>query len=319
MIASHTFELTNPQHHALASALWTKACGQALALSPRAMEYNTRPSPGVWQAGRFVYLGNQPAGFVLASALEKNTDVLPNDGTGWIDALVVAPEFQRRGIGQELLLWAEDWLRQQQSTKARLGASLRWFAPGVPVELDNGFFQKRGYKARVKDAEEWDLGRDLIDYAPPSFIRPSSATIRPARKEDIEPLREFLAREFPGRWWYQFEQHLYDGGDIAEFMLLESGRGVEACCQITFEDSARRAERFYPSPLPHPWGQVGSIGVSADRRGAGYGSALLDASLNHLRERGVRGCIIDWTDLISYYARFGFVRHRAYRMLSKQL
>ncbi|HZQ06516.1 MAG TPA: GNAT family N-acetyltransferase [Anaerolineae bacterium] len=319
MVEYYVFELSSSIHHAMASALWTKACGQGLALSPRAIEYNTRPGPGVQQAGRFAFVGNDPVGFILASALEKDMNVLPNEGGGWIDALVVAPELQRRGTGQALLAWAEDWLRERECASARLGASLRWFAPGVPIELDNGFFQTRGYIPRENGSEEWDLGRDLQEYTSPSFIRTSGITMRPARVEDIEPLRDFLAREFPGRWRYQFEQHLYDGGDISEFILLESERGVDACCQVTFEESVRRAERFYPSPLPHPWGQVGSIGVSADRRGAGYGSALLDASLHHLRERGVRGCIIDWTDLISYYERFGFVRHRAYRMLSKQL
>jgi GNAT superfamily N-acetyltransferase len=117
---------------------------------------------------------------------------------------------------------------------------------------------------------------------------------------------------------------LRDGARLSDYLILkndslQSARGIDACCIMTLEDSQRPVERFYPSPLPRPWGQAGSIGVSADRRSAGYGSALLDATLKHLRERGVRGGIIDWTHLVSYYERFGFKPHRSYRMLVKQL
>jgi predicted N-acetyltransferase YhbS len=69
--------------------------------------------------------------------------------------------------------------------------------------------------------------------------------------------------------------------------------------------------------LPKPWGQLGPIGVSKDVRGKGYGGALLDAGLGYLRDQGVRGCVIDWTDLVDFYGKFGFKPYREYAILGK--
>jgi len=69
--------------------------------------------------------------------------------------------------------------------------------------------------------------------------------------------------------------------------------------------------------LPKPWGQLGPIGVSKDARGKGYGGALLDAGLRYLRDQGVRGCVIDWTDLVDFYGKFGFKPYREYAILAK--
>jgi beta-N-acetylhexosaminidase len=313
------FVLDEANAHAHAADLWTRACGEAFALSPHALAYNTRPCFGARQAGQFAMVNDARAGFVLASVLRNDPRAVSPEH-GWIDALVVAPEFQKRGIGRALLQWAETWLRAQGCASARLGGSLRTFAPGVPTELASAdFFRAHGYAARGKNAETWDLGLDLREYVSPAFLRARDATMRPARESDIAALHAFLEREFPGRWRYEFEQHLRDGARISDYMILLSERGIDACCLITLEDSQRPVERFYPSPLPRPWGQAGSIGVSADRRNAGCGSALLDAALQNLRARGVRGCIIDWTHLVAYYERFGFKPHRSYQMLVKEL
>lgn len=311
----HKFRLDDTSAYADAADLWTRACGEPFALSARTLAYNTRPCLGAVQAGQFLQVNGERAGFVLVSVLQNDARaVLPQNG--WIDALAVAPEFQKRGIGRALLQWAETWLRAQGCTSARLGGGLRPFVPGVPTELGNtGFFRACGYAGRQENAETWDLGLDLRDYVSPASLRAQNVTMRPAQASDAGALHAFLEREFPGRWRYEFEQHLRDGARIADYMILESERGIDACCIMTLEDSQRPVQRFYPAPLPQPWGQTGSIGVSADRRSAGYGSALLDASLRHLRERGVRGCIIDWTHLAGYYERFGFKRHRSYQML----
>jgi predicted N-acetyltransferase YhbS len=85
------------------------------------------------------------------------------------------------------------------------------------------------------------------------------------------------------------------------------------------EDSAWPIERHYMHRLPRPWGQLGPIGVSRDCRGKGYGTTLLDAGLRCLRDHGVRGCVIDWTGLLEFYARFGFEPYRKYVILLKQL
>lgn len=298
------------------AALWTRACGQEFALPPRALAHNLSAPIDAAQAGRIAIVEGEPSGFVLASVLRDHPDVAPPE-LGWLDALVVAPEYRRRGVGSALLEWAEGWLREQGRTVFRPGGSLRPFAPGVASEWNVSFFRAHGYVSRPQDPVVQDFGLDLQEYKTPAFVKALDGVCRPATEDDIDALETFFAREFPGRWKYEFEQHVRDGGRVSDFMLLETPRGVDACCQMTFKDSLRPVERFYPSPMPRPWGQVGSVGVSADRRNAGYGSAVLDAALTNLRARGVRGCIIDWTHHVGYYERFGFTARRRYEMMVK--
>ncbi len=96
------------------------------------------------------------------------------------------------------------------------------------------------------------------------------------------------------------------GGRVEDYVLLWSERGVDGCLLVTFEDSLRPLDRFYPHRLPRPWGQLGSVGISADCRGKGYGAVMMDGALRYLQSRGVRGCVIDWLVIVDFYARFGF-------------
>ncbi len=310
-----SFDLTNPTDLAALVSIWNAACGTDLALTLRFVEFNTRPSTGAVQAGQIAMQNDQLVGFVLASAL-PNDPQTSSPQVGWVDAIAVLGNQQQQGIGSTLLIWAEEWLGAQGCTRFRLGGSLRPFTPGYPVELgDVEFFKKRGYAERAGGAETWDVARDLGDYVRRTSGGASHTTIHPAQSGDEKALLEFLYREFPNRWRYEFEEFLRQSGRISDYMLLLTERGVDGFARLTFEDSERPIERFYPRCLPRPWGQLGPIGVSAETRGKGYGSALLDASLCHLRDKGVRGCVIDWTGLVDLYDKFGFKPYRRYMLL----
>lgn len=242
-------EPNTPTHHDVAAKVWTRACGATFALPPRALAYNLRPPLDVTQVGQFAIVDGERVGLVMASVLHNGPDVMP-DEYGWIDALVVAPEYQARGIGRALLQWAEDWLRGQGRTLARLGGGLRPFAPGVPLELNVEFFHRHGYAGRAENAIIQDFGLDLLAYQSPAFLRALNVECRPTSERDVDALGQFLAREFPGRWRYEFEQHLRDGARLGDYFVLYSERGLDACCQLTFEDSLRPVERYYPAPLP---------------------------------------------------------------------
>lgn len=308
-------------HHRLLADLWTRACGDALAASPRLVRYNVQPASSGLSAGVIAQRDGEAVGFVLVSLLRNDPSVQPPT-LGVLDALAVAPEAQRRGVGSALLAWAEGFLLGHGCRRIRVGAGLRPFVPGLPAELESaGFFVRHGYEGGDLDggpqAGVWDLSADLSGYAPPASVREIAGQARPARPADEAALLAFLQREFAGRWRYEFQEHLRDGGRISDYMVLWTERGIDGCCILTFEDSARPIERFYPYALPRPWGQLGSIGISADCRGRGYGAALLDAGLRRLHNNGVNGCIIDWTDLLDFYAKFGFSPSRRYLRLSK--
>lgn len=300
-----------------AAEIWTAACGPDLAISPYFVEYNTRPTAGGVQAGRVAMRDDLPTGFVLASALPASPHISPPQ-IGWIDAVAVSPAFQRQGIGSALLTWAEAWLAEQGCIHSRLGGSLRPFTPGLPVELDAGvFFDKRGYQGQARGSVDWDVAHELSAYAPRNYA--TDATIRFGRPGDEEATLGFFQGTFPGRWQFEFQEFLKENGRMSDYMLLWTERGVDGFARLTFNDSERPLDRFHMHRLPRPWGQLGPIGVSADCRGKGYGGALLDAGLCRLRERGVHGCVIDWTSLLDFYGKFGFKPYRQYAMLFKAL
>jgi GNAT superfamily N-acetyltransferase len=308
---------TNSTHMQQVTDLWNAACGADLAISPRLATYNLRPSPGGLQTACFALVSNQPVGFVSASYLNDATVARPH--SGWIDAIAVAPDHQKQGIGTTLLHWAEEWLDQQGSQVIAIGPSPRPFVPGVPEALDSvGFFVRHGYGTTPEEQmRQWDVAANLSTYTPPKTVREVDAFIRPAQPDDYEAMLVFLLREFPDSWRYAFEEHVAAGGRISDYMVMWTARGVDGCCVLTFEDSLTPIERFYPYHLPRPWGQLGSIGISEDRRGQGFGSALLDAGLRRLHNNGVNGCIIDWTDLLDFYGKFGFAPYRSYLILFK--
>ncbi len=308
----------NPLDRAAIATLWNAACGPDLAITERAAEYNTRPTTGGVQAGRVALADGAPVGFVLASVLQGDP-VVTSPEAGWVDALAVAPKHRRQGIGGALLAWAEEWLAGQGARRIRLGGSIRPFAPGPPSESGSKeFFSHRGYQAQPGHETSWDLAHCLADYvSPPSARAKTPVEVRPARPEDAEALLAYLRREFPGRWRFEYEEHLAEGGRISDFVILLSADGIDGCSQLTFEDSLRPLDRFFMHRLPRPWGQLGSIGVSEACRGLGYGGALLDGGLRCLRDAGVNGCVIDWTGLLDFYGKFGFKPFRRYEMLGK--
>jgi len=313
------FDSSNQGHLAEAVDLWNAASGADLAITLAGVRFNTRPSTGAQQAGRLAVIDGQPAGFVLATEFSEGDPRVSAPEKGWIDAIAVAPVHQGRGIGTALMDWAEGWLAGRGCTRFQLGGSLRPFAPGLPSALATAeFFRRRGYAPRAHGPVVWDVARDLRTYRTPPFVPVTlSAQVRPARAGDDGALLAFLEREFGGRWFYEAREFLAGGGRISDFVVLLTPAGVDGFCWLTLEDSARSLDRCFMARLPRPWGQLGPIGISAAMRGGGYGAAVLDAGLRRLRDARIAGCVIDWTDLLHFYGKFGFATYRSYEMLAK--
>ncbi len=305
----------NQQTCEIAAQVWNPACGQKLSITPAFVHYNTQPVSGVKQDGQIVYHNQEPVAFILVS-YEVGSPSPSMSGllhTGWLDAMAVHPEHQRKGIGSELVSWAQNWLVSRGCKVIHLGGSLRPFTPGLPVELSNlGFFLKRGFKDR---GFAWDLSHDLGNYQP---IRDDRVGLTcPLRPDQEELFRRFLKREFPERWLFEFEESVRTGERLTDYQVLWAGGEINGMVILTFEDSPRPLDRYYLHGLPRPWGQLGTVGVSKSLRGQGYGALILDSGLRRLAATGVRGCVIDWTGLLDFYGKYGFTPYRQYHMLVK--
>ena len=309
------FDLDDPTHHSLLVSFWNDGLPADLAISAEFVHSITRSVTGGVQAGRIALMDDQPVGVILASAHPHAPPPMPCT-VGWIDAIAVDAARQRRGIGRSLLAWAEEWLAAQGVSTIRSGGGLRPLTPGAPTSA-TAFFTACGYT--LARELSWDVARSLADYTPPPSLREVSATARSAQPGQEALLLGFLRREFPDRWTFEAEEILREGGRISDFMLLWTESGVEGACKLTFEDSVWPLGRYYPYRLPRPWGQLGSIGVAEQVRGQGMGLFLLDAGLRRLRDNGVNGCVIDWTDLLDFYGKAGFKPYHKWAVLWKQL
>ena len=54
------------------------------------------------------------------------------------------------------------------------------------------------------------------------------------------------------------------------------------------------------------------MGVSPEVRGRGLGLALLCQAVKSLKESGVQDMVIDWTTLLDFYEKAGFLPWKAY-------
>ena len=302
-----------PSHYADAIRIWNAASHPDYLINERFLTYNVIPATGETIEGRVAIDKNEPVGFVLTCAVQGGT-------LGWVSAIAVHPSAQRQGIGSELLSWAEDWLKEHGCKRIRMGGNLRPFLPGLPyVMRENAiFFEERGYQTSHDQPYEYDIARSLKDYQP-IYPKPADAELTPMQRDEEPLLLDFMHREYPGRWEFEAQEFVKNGGRSSDFLLLRMDGEVQGFCRLTWRDSERPIERFYPQRLPQPWGQYGPLGLSKAVRGQGVGGYLIDAAAVHMQSLGVDGCVIDWTSLVELYGKFGFKVYNQYISLFKKI
>jgi GNAT superfamily N-acetyltransferase len=300
-------------HHADAIRIWNAASHQDYLINERFLTYNVILATGETIEGRVAVANDEPVGFVLACAVQDSA-------LGWVSAIAVHPSAQRQGIGTELLAWVEGWLEEHRCKRIRLGGNLRPFLPGLPygMRANVKFFEKHGYQSPGQQPYEYDIARSLKEYQS-IYPKPAHADLTPMNSGEEHLLLDFLQREYPGRWEFEAQEFVKNGGRASDYLLLRVSDEMQGFCRLTLSDSERPIERFYPQRLPQPWGQYGPLGLSKAVRGQGLGSYLIDASAVHMQSLGVDGCVVDWTSLLELYGKFGFKVYNQYISLFKTI
>jgi len=247
---------------------------------------------------------------------------------GNISFILVDGTSRRHGTGTLLLAKAELWLRDRGVTRLDFGRDRYHFFPGCPQDGSpsslslEAFLLARGF---ILSGAESDLAADLglLDLTALSTNTPLPAGYRfifygpPLRAS----LLAFFERNFPGRWLDDTFEAL-DAGmrdkDLALLVEESSGKIVGFARLYDTASPILGPGVYWRALMGSTPGGLGPIGVDRDRRGLGLGLAFLRAALEELAHRGVRTCVIDWTDLEAFYAKMGFAVWKRYRMASKE-
>ena len=317
-------------HPAMVSEIigvWNAAMGETFPLSEALFRQNSVEDPHFDPAGCWVACDpgdGHARGFCLAKVAREpvGADGLLTD-RGWISMIAVHPSFQRRRLGSALLGKAEEFLRGRGRPRAVLGGDPGHFFPGVPVgTAPFRFFAARGYRFH---GDAYDLRRSLRNYETPPHVEAALAAhpdheVRPLRRGEEHLLLAFLDAVFPGRWRYTLGRFLAGGGEIGDVMgVLGSG------AVLGFAHLFHPASHWIgPSVAWVPQGRsraggLGPMGLAPALRGRGLGQVLLDRAVRHLARLGVEDMVIDWTVLLDFYGKLGFVPWKHYRHGERKL
>ncbi len=313
--------------------LWNTAAGKWFPLRERLFRQNAIDDPHFDPAGCIVAIGvdsDRAVGFCLAKVarVPLGADGLRAD-RGWISMLAVLPDRQRSGIGTALLRAAEAFLRDRGRRRFVLGTGPAHFFPGVPDLLGTApFFQSCEYVLR---GHAYDLWRPLDGYRTPAAVAETVAAhpdleIRALRPGEEAALLAFLDATFPGAWRYTAAHFLDGGGPIGDFMALVGGGAVLGFAHVFPPDAhwigpsiAWAAPAGAEGPASKRVGGLGPMGISPALRGRGLGLALLDRAMVHLAAAGAAEMFVDWTVLLDFYGKLGFVPYRRYHHGERQI
>jgi GNAT superfamily N-acetyltransferase len=304
-----------------AIALWNRALGEDFPMTARLWrqrvdrDRHARPGDGLVAFAT----DGAPAGLVVVRRFRgdgSEADMEADADLGWIVALAVAPEWQGRGLGSELLRRAEARLREDGARRSRVSRYPLCFLPGPPLRHDRAieFWRRHGYTPR---GLVHDVRRSLADWAPPPpppAVADGAFAIGPGRRGEEPALLSYLRERFPGGWRYAVEEALARGAPIDDVLVLRDrgGRIRGFLASWHFESPVLGSSVYWHPAMGDRFGGMGPLGIDDDVRGGGLGLALVRAGATALRERGVEACVIDWTTLLELYGRAGFQAFRSY-------
>ena len=220
--------------------------------------------------------GGEPVGFAVIDA--------PS-----VRLICVKPEYQRRGIGSELLAEAEGYVRERGFDRLLTGGVSSKFLIGAD-KASAGFFAKRGFETvggcdelllRLKDFsfEELDFrGHLTAEYG---FY-----------KGDMEALRRAVA-EVDGDWVKYF-----DGSGLVYAATVEGE--IASFCLVSTD-----AENY----LTEAYGRVGMpgcVGTVPKFRGRGIGLEMVARVTQYLKEAGMDISFIFFTGVAEWYRKLGY-------------
>ncbi len=319
------------QFHRAAEAVasWNRALGAAFPMRLSLWRQQTESDPNFRpEDARLLEVGGQAVGGVLTKRLRAlDSDCEGHRSWGWVAALWVEPEHRRQGFGSQLLHWAEAYLQSAGCQRIGLGGSFQHFFPGLPVGQPAllPFFSGHGYRIEEEPCHDLITGLDpdtvVCGEDARRTLADRSYRASLGTEGDRDRFLDFMGDAFPGRWRYEQALTLEQGGRMEEQLLLHTSMGeIVGFVHLHFPgESVIRPSLFWATLLEEPTGGIGPLGIHPIRQRQGLGELLVSVALGELARRGIRVCVVDWTNLMAFYGRWGFRPWKSYRRASKEL
>lgn len=222
------------------------------------------------------------AGFLLATRrkfpyLERGTE----PDRGWINVMFVDESCQRKGIGSQLLVRAEQDMKERGAKNITLAAySPSYFFPGVDVEnykASEAFYQKHGYQP---GKISYSMCKDLHGYRLSEETRKKLAEANAAgyRFEMFSwkyavKLLNFARDEFGGGWKRNCLLTMqHDRAEDCILLVLDKDDEICGFCTRMIDENPMR---------------FGPIGTAERVRNQGLGSILFDLAQLEMEKRGI--------------------------------
>lgn len=315
--------------------LWN-ARHPAFRIDRRLVEQNVyAPFDGLDVTAWGCYDDGDLTGFALAKTLTRPVDDYVGPEYGWISLLAVAPDADdTRAVGRRLLDAAETGLAATGVETVRFGGDPGNFLPGLPSALDDAYAGTLASAGYERGRTFFDLTRDLSSFESPDRVErvrtrdPDLAVERVAPDFAVErvgpdavgDLLGFLDAQFPGRWQYEAENVVRRPGGPDDYWLLRNAGTPVGFARTNAPSSGYRGPNAnWGWRLGDDHCGLGPLGIHEEYRGRGWGLSMLSEILDSLREEGYDHVVVDWTDLLDYYAKLGFEPWREYDVMRKEL
>ncbi|MFA6519032.1 MAG: GNAT family N-acetyltransferase [Candidatus Shapirobacteria bacterium] len=231
-----------------------------------------------------------------------------NGSKGQITLVMVDKNYQRKGVGMELLKVAKECLHKFGAKEVFIGCGAGdYFWPGVPTNLPDAisFFKKNGLKVEESNL---DMAGNLENYQTPKEImeriKDLNLVFTTLKVKEAGGLITFEKTCFPE--WTKFFENAIREEHYENIFIVKDSEKILGSAMLLGEKG------FVWSKLLNKAGGFGALGVAENQRDKGIGLALAAKATEVLKDRGVKNSFLGWTYLDKWYGKLGYKVWREY-------
>lgn len=234
---------------------------------------------------------------------------------GWIVSLCVDRDFQRKGIGGQLVKDVENILRKDNVKQITLAAySPNYLFPGVDINnYPNAqqFFENLDY---LVGSPAVSMSQDLTKFQFSDFyidhrrkLQELGYVLSKFKLSDAEDLLQFLKTNFPGGWAKNVKESILENRSEETILILRNrNKEIVGYCQRAIDGNP---------------GRFGPFGVKEDLRGLKLGMYLFNEMMFEMKKHQIYFTYFLWTSGSAqlFYEKNGMNSYREYILMSKKL